>query len=154
MSAPVVCLGQRHAGDDAVGLVVGDRLEARGVPVVVARDAADLVDHLATADRIVIVDAVVGPMPVGAVLHLGPDAIAAEARLVSSHAFSVRQAVGLARALHGERAATDLHVVAVAIARPAVTLDPAIRLSPAVAAAVEPAARLAEALAGGERPRP
>ena len=149
MSARVVCLGQRLAGDDAVGLAVGDRLEARGVPVVVARDAADLVDHLATGQRVVLVDAIVGPTPVGAVLELGADAIAEGAGLVSSHAFSVRQAVGLARALHGAGVARDLHVVAIAIERPGSAGDPALELSPAVAAAVEPAARLVEQLAVG-----
>ena len=149
MSARIVCLGQRHAGDDAVGLAVGDRLEARGVPVVLARDAADLVDHLATSARVVIVDAIVGATPIGAVLHLGPEAVAEGVGLVSSHAFSVRQAVGLARALHGAASAGDLHVVAIAIARPDGPGDPSLGLSPEVAAAVEPAARLAEQLATG-----
>lgn len=149
MSARVVCLGQRHAGDDAVGLAVGDRLEARGVPVVVARDAADLVEHLAAGQRVVIVDAIVGATPIGAVLHLGADAIAEGAGLVSSHAFSVRQAVGLARALHGDGVARDLHVVAIAIARPGPAGAPAIGLSPEVAVAVEPAAQLAHQLATG-----
>jgi hydrogenase maturation protease len=139
-----VCLGQRHAGDDGVGLLVGERLAERGFEVAEARDAADLVEWLAGSGRVVLVDAIVGAGPPGTVLHLGPDAIESERGLVSSHAFSVRQAVALARALHGDEAGRDLHVVAIAIASP--TAGSSER-SPAVEAAVDPAADLAIRLA-------
>lgn len=139
-----VCLGQRHAGDDGVGLLVGERLAARGFEVAVARDAADIVEWLAGSDRVVLVDAIVGAGPAGQVLHLGPEQIQAERGLVSSHAFSIVQAVALARALHGERAARDLHVVAIAIDPPDTACA---ERSPAVDAGAEAAAELAASLA-------
>jgi hydrogenase maturation protease len=141
----IVCLGRRGGGDDAVGLAVGDVLRETGVAVEEARDGADLVDALATGERVVIVDAAVGSRPAGSVLHLRPELVADAEGLVTSHALSIAQAIGVARALHGEGVGRDVHVVAIVIApRPAAARG----LGVEVVAAVAQAAWLARQLAG------
>ncbi len=96
----------------------------------------------ADGHRVVLIDAVIGGAP-GTVMQLDPDALAAGPTPVSSHGLGVREAIALAKMLYG----------AVAIAIVGVAIDPPrevrVGLSPAVAAAIAPAADLAVALATG-----
>lgn len=135
----VIALGQRYRGDDAVGLVVGERLQARGVRVAFRDDAALLVDDLASSEPVVLVDAVVGSGAPGEVVVLDGYALPLEtARPVSSHGMSVGDAIDLAVALHGEACAPWLAIVGICIAPPTGTLE---GLSAEVDAAVEAAER-------------
>jgi hydrogenase maturation protease len=95
----------------------------------------------------VLVDAVVGGGEPGSVLHLAAEAIASNPSPMplSSHGIGVAEALELARTLYRTPIATRVEIVGVVIARPT---GPGFGLSPAVAAAVEPAAALAAALAG------
>jgi hydrogenase maturation protease len=144
MTAVVVGIGAAAAGDDGVGLVVARLLARRGIA---ARESADasLVLALLEADRrVVLVDAVVGGGAPGSVTRLDVDALASGPTPLSSHGIGVAEAIALASSLYGAACLARIEIVGVAIARPT---GPAIGLSPAVAAAVEPAAMLAAMLA-------
>lgn len=150
MTAPaiVVGIGQLAAGDDGVGLAVARALAARGLAVRESADASILLALLADGHRVVVVDAVAGGGPPGAVIRIDPDALAAGgAAPLSSHGLGVAEAIAIARTLHGDGVVAGLAIVGVAIGRPAAH---AIGLSPAVAAAIGPAAALAAELAAGD----
>jgi hydrogenase maturation protease len=142
--ACIVGLGERAAGDDAVGPRVIDALRRREIPDSVelceARDASELVALYAEVERLVLVDAVVdGALP-GAVSVIDVERLdSASASAVSSHGMSVGQALALGSALYAE-ARTDVRVVAVSIARPH---EYRAALSPEVEAAVASAAAAA-----------
>ena len=141
MSACVVGLGQEAGGDDAVGLVVVRAVSALApsIATVLARDASELVDILMTPGRVVLVDAVVGAGSPGRVFQLDPDALADGPSPVSSHMVPVAQALRLARALTADGVGPSIRIVGISIDRP----EPlSSGLSPAVLAAVQPAADL------------
>ena len=143
----VIAIGQTAAGDDGVGYAVLDRLRAEGVPPDVelmrADEDAALVTLLETPGPVVIVDAVLGSPP-GRVVDLAPaDLAAAALRPVSTHGIGVAQAIELARVVAGDQVAPSIRIVAITIERPA---GYAHALSPAVAAAVAPAAARVRAL--------
>lgn len=135
-------LGQRYAGDDAVGLAVAAVLRAQGVDARPVHDASALVELAPLYDRLVVVDAVTGGGAVGQVLTLDPEAFA-QAKPLSSHGLSVLDALGVVRALHGDAAADRVRVVGVTIAAPVARAE---GMCDAVTAAVEPAARAVMAL--------
>ena len=142
VDAVIVGIGQPAAGDDGVGLHVARTLAARGFEVRECADASVLLGLCEAGRRIVLIDAVVGGGPPGTVLRLDARALATGVTAVSSHGIGVAEALELARALYGE---PQIAIVGVAIDRPAIH---AFEISPAVAAAIEPAAALAAALAG------
>lgn len=142
----IVGLGQPLAGDDGVGPAIIEHLRRSplpaGVSLEVMREPTGLVpllDELGT--RLVIVDAVLSE-PAGEVLDLdGGELEVRGLASVSSHGISVGQALALARATSpGGRLAAEVRLIAVAIARP---VRGAQALSPAVAASIPRAARLA-----------
>jgi hydrogenase maturation protease len=146
----IVGVGQRLAGDDGVGLAVIDHLRRSALPPDVTigevREPSALIPMLgATQGRLVIVDAVLAE-PAGEVLDLDADTLEARGLAsVSSHGLSVGQALALARATMSDAAsAAEVRVVAVTTARPVRGTQ---GLSPAVAASVPRAARLALELA-------
>jgi hydrogenase maturation protease len=141
----VVGLGTAYGGDDAVGLVVAERLRALRLPALTVPDASALVALLGTRRRVVLVDAVVGAGAPGEVIHLAGEEIARETRVkpVSSHALGVADAIAMARALD-EGCASDVHLVGIIIDAPRA---PATSLSAPVATAVDRAVALARALA-------
>jgi hydrogenase maturation protease len=145
MSAKVVVgLGQPYGGDDAVGWAVIAALEGRAgaAELVRSADPASLLELLDRAARLVVVDALLAP-PAGAVRLLTAAELLAGPRPVSSHALSLADALSLARAMG---AATPVAIVGVTIER---AIVPSRRLSPPVAAAVEPAVRCVLALLAG-----
>ena len=141
MPARVIAIGQQAAGDDGVGYAVLDRLRADGVPpdveLVRADEDAALVTLLETPRPVVIVDAVLGS-PAGRVVDVAPaDLAAAGVTPVSTHGIGIAQAIELARAVAREAFAPSIRIIGVTIERPARYVQ---ALSPAVAAAVGPAA--------------
>jgi len=156
--AVVVGIGQAVAGDDGVGLVVARALAARGVVVHESADASLLLSLLDDGRRdgrpdgrpdglrIVVVDAVVGGGAPGSVMRLDTRALASGPTPLSSHGIGVAEAIELARTLYGDRAVSRVEIVGVAIDRPT---GMEVGLSPAVAAAVEPAAALVASLVAG-----
>jgi hydrogenase maturation protease len=143
----IVGIGQSAAGDDGVGLAVARVLASRGVDARETTDASVVLALLEAGRRIVVVDAVVGGGPVGAVIRLDPQALGSGPQPLSSHGVGVAEALELARILYGEHVTTKVAIVGIAIDRPRVLGG---ELSPAVAAAIEPAAALALTLAGSE----
>ncbi|KYF79831.1 hydrogenase expression/formation protein hupD [Sorangium cellulosum] len=122
MTARIIGLGQRAAGDDAAGLAVLEALRRRAPPagaeLVEARDASALVSLLQTPAKVVIVDAVLASPP-GEVLDLSPSDLAAGAPVpVSTHGLGVGQAIELARLAAPDRLSPDIRIVGVSIGRP------------------------------------
>jgi hydrogenase maturation protease len=142
--AVIVGIGQRAAGDDAVGILVAGVLAARGFETRACADASVVLALLEAGRRVVVVDAVVGGGPPGTVLRLDPGELSGAPAPLSSHGIGVAEAIELARTLYGERIVAAVAIVGVAIDRP---LRAVVELSPAVAAAIEPAAALAAGLA-------
>lgn len=128
-------------GDDAVGLHVAERLATRALPAgvrVIARDrpGVALLDDLAAAPAVVLVDALRGGEAPGRVCIVREEALA-RARAASSHALGVAETLALARALG--RPLPALRVVGIEIADAA----PGDALSPPVARALDTACELA-----------
>lgn len=134
-------IGQPWAGDDGVGVAVAQALAGRapaGVEVLEAVDPSRLADLLEGLDLAVVADAVLDDVLPGTVRVWRLDDAANDLpRPVSTHGMSVLDALALGRLLLGARMARRVALVGIAI-------DGARRgdrtLSPAVAAAVEPAA--------------
>jgi hydrogenase maturation protease len=139
----VVGVGQPLAGDDAVGLEILRRLRDAGVPPGVelreAVDGAALLTLLETPDPVLVVDAVVGMGPLGAVVELDEAHLGATSdRPVSTHGLDVTAAIALSRILYECHAAPAIRVVGVRIALPS---RGACGLSPPVSAAADDAVR-------------
>ncbi len=146
-AAVVVGVGQPMAGDDGIGIAVALALAGEGFATRAATDASVVLSLLADGARVVVVDAVVGAGRPGDVVLLDGALVAAGAAAaspVSSHGLGLAEAIGMACALHGEEAARAVAVVGVVIERPRVL---GAGLSPAVSAAIEPAAAMARKLA-------
>jgi hydrogenase maturation protease len=138
----VVGLGQRERGDDGVGPAVAEALAAQrlpGVRVIEHEDPVRLLDEWAGADLVVVVDAVRSGQRPGTVrvLDANGDPMPDWTGGGGTHAFGLDAAVELARAL--DRLPARLVIVGVE----AEQFRPGEPLSPAVAAAIGPAARAA-----------
>ncbi len=149
MGARVIGLGQRAAGDDAVGLAILDEIRRKGPPpgveILELADASDLVEGLRCRGPVIVVDAVLGARP-GEVLELAPaDVTSGALAPVSSHGLGVGQAIELAGVLAPAELAPTIRLVAVTVRRPG---GACVGLSPEVAAAVPRAAERVLALAG------
>lgn len=145
--ALVVGIGQEAAGDDAIGLLVARAVASQGIVALESTDATVLLAHLLEGRRVVLVDAVAGTGKPGDVLHLRSSDLADGHTPVSSHGIGVAEALALVGVLHGPDALHAVDIVGVVI-----EAEPRIgsKVSPAVAAAVRPAAALVARLA---RPR-
>lgn len=144
----VIALGQRFAGDDAVGLLVGDRLRgAPGIDVVEARDAIDLVEALGAGGEVIVVDAVRAPGEPGSVRVLAPEDLGQEVLpALSSHGLDVADAVALARSLHADTRPSRIRIVGVIAARTERFQE---GLSPALAGSVDRAVAIVRAMSSG-----
>jgi hydrogenase maturation protease len=135
-----VCLGSRYRGDDAVGPLVADRLRAAGATVLDCDDEPTrLLERWAGLELVVIVDAVRSGAPPGTVhrLPLDGEPLPRDLRLASTHAFSVPEALELARVV----GRAPKRVVVLGVEGAAFGMgDP---LTPAVADAIEDAAAAA-----------
>jgi hydrogenase maturation protease len=141
----VLCLGNALRRDDAVALRVADRLEAAKVPgAEVRRSAASglyLLDEMEGFDRVVVVDAVrTLARPPGTVLSFPLEDLRAPEG-PSPHSIGLPSALARARAA-GAPVPSSIHVVAIEV----LEMDTVGEgLTPAVAAAVEPAAEAVRA---------
>ncbi len=107
----VVALGSRGAGDDAAGLLVGDRLRRFGYDVVEPADVAQLVEALREVKAATVVDAALGPGGPGTVHRMASAAPVLRGPAHSSHGLGLAEAVALARALGAEPALTIYAIV-------------------------------------------
>jgi hydrogenase maturation protease len=143
--AAVVCLGNRFRGDDAAGLLVGDRLRRAGVPVTECADEPTrLIDGWDGVGTLVLVDAARSGADPGTVrrIELGRAGIPRELGLTSSHAFGIGETLELAR----ELGRLPGRVVVYAVE--AGTLAAGAPLTPAVAAALDGVAAAVRAEVG------
>lgn len=105
MNTVVVCVGNTYRGDDAAGLVAGERLRGR-VPSTVRvveceQEPTRLLDAWAGADVALVVDACSSGAPAGTVHRFDASDGPLPARVFrsSTHAFGVGDAIEMARAL-------------------------------------------------------
>ncbi|MFZ6182798.1 hydrogenase maturation protease [Nannocystis pusilla] len=142
MSARVIGVGQRLAGDDGVGIRVAERLRSldlEDVQVAFIASTTDLIAALTGAQRVIVVDAVLGVGEPGRLHIATPEDFAAQHLVaITTHGLDLPAAVALARALYPETVAPVIQIVGIEIERPA-TLDE--ELSPPATAAVEAAVR-------------
>jgi hydrogenase maturation protease len=101
MSIRVIGCGHVDRSDDAVGVLVAERLRALGVPAEVQPGSAfELVESWYKDDDVVLIDAVVTGSPVGSIrVWDGPSPRVPSNPQVSSHGFGVAEAINLARIL-------------------------------------------------------
>ncbi|MGC8528368.1 hydrogenase maturation protease [Acidiphilium sp.] len=149
--ALVIGLGNPERGDDAVGLHVARRVATLGLPDVAVEaaggDTLALLDRWAGVGRVVLVDAAAPIALPGRIHRLDPLAgpLPRDLALGSTHAFGLAEAVELARTLLLLPRRMTIYAIEAAC------FDPGAALSPAVAAAVVPAAgRIAAELAEGQ----
>jgi len=101
----VLGLGNDYRGDDGVGRVVTRRLREAALPGVVVREASGegtaLMEAWKEADSVILVDAVQSGARPGTIHRLDAHAQSIPAKFFhySTHAFSVAEAVEMARAL-------------------------------------------------------
>ncbi len=102
MSRLVIGLGHRDRGDDAVGLVVAERLTELGLDAVAWEGSElDLLEVWETHDHVVVVDALVSGSPVGTIRRLAADEVGPHATDLTggSHGFGLPWLVQLAETL-------------------------------------------------------
>ena len=147
MTVRVIGIGQQAAGDDAVGLRVIAALRQRpssGIEFHSVRDPSALIELLEGADRVIVVDALVGRPP-GSIHVLDLESLSlAPPSGLSSHGLGVAQAIALAFEVLSQPP-RELKVVAVGIEQPR---RHSSTLSSAVADAVTRAAETVLQLCG------
>jgi hydrogenase maturation protease len=102
MRSAAACLGHPDRGDDALGPLVAERLGAAGAALLDCNEEPTrLVDAWAGLELVVIIDAVRSGAAPGTVhrFEAGDQVLPPELRLASTHAFSVADALELARVL-------------------------------------------------------
>lgn len=141
----VVCVGNRWVGDDAVGCIVGDRLEQWGLPprvrlVQLGLGGMQLLDQLRGERLLVVVDAVQWGAPCGTVYCREWEDLPSlgSATPVSLHGIGVREAVEVARLLNPEQAPKEVAFVGIEGRE---FLELGSECSPEVLAAVDEAAK-------------
>lgn len=146
MSTLVLGLGSRDRGDDAVGLVVAERLAPLGLPVSVRTwegTDLDLLDTWEGYDHVVLVDAAWSGAAPGTLRRFGPDVLAAEAPATSSHAFGLPGVLALARLLDRLPGHLEIRTIEVAATEHRAGMSPAVARAAEVLVA-ELAAELAQ----------
>ncbi len=160
MATRIICIGNELVRDDGVGIRIGRILGALPLPDGVRVELApqlgfDLLDVVASADAIVLVDAMSTGRPVGTCVTLEGQAIERYgAGASASHSIGIAELMRLARELSPKREPATLHFVGVegaAFAEYGTELSPEVVA--AIPAAVEAVLRLvgagAELLAQG-----
>ncbi|MDC0720862.1 hydrogenase maturation protease [Nannocystis bainbridge] len=149
MSARVIGVGQRLAGDDGVGIRVAERLRSLDlddVQVDFVASTTELIARLTGVDRVIVVDAVLGSGALGHLHVATPEDFDAQQLVaISTHGLDLPAAVALARALYPESVAPEIQIVGLEIERPERLAE---ELSLTAAAAVEAAVRAVVAMLG------
>jgi hydrogenase maturation protease len=139
VSTRILCLGNELVRDDGAGIRIGRTLAALPLPAEVRVELApqlgfDLLDVVAGADRIVLVDAMSTGRPPGTCVTLEGRAIERHAAGASlSHTLGIAELMELAHRLAPERPPATLHFVGV---EGAAFADYGTKLSPEVEAAL------------------
>src|SRR3974390_2937927 len=92
--------GNLDRGDDAVGLIVAQRLREAGIPAEdFTADGLALVERWIGAESVILIDAVVTGCPPGTVTVWDEPPLELEAFATSTHGIGVAHAIRLGRAL-------------------------------------------------------
>lgn len=97
----IIGCGNRQRGDDAAGIIAGERLRALGIAVeLCAGEASELMEIWTGAEDVIVIDAVVTSAPVGSI-HVwdGRPPLGRDKSCRSTHGLGVAEAIELARAL-------------------------------------------------------
>lgn len=152
MQTRIICLGNELVRDDGIGIRVGRVLAQLSLPPGVRVEFAphlgwNLLDVVAEADRLILVDAMSTGQPPGTCVTLEGQAIARyNAGAAASHTLSIAELMELALRLAPTRAPATLHFVGiegVAFTEYGTDLTPAVK--DAIPVAVEAVLRLLEA---------
>lgn len=107
-------------GDDRIGWELIAALGETPPPdtelLALDRPGAGLVSHLAGADRVILVDAVLAPPP-GRILHLQPAALGSHGTRLNSHGLDLAQALALADRLGCLPPRVDIYGITIADTR-------------------------------------
>ncbi len=96
----IICCGNRDRGDDAVGLLVADRLRELGIPALIhSGDPLSLMDAWTGADEVIVVDAAVTGAPVGTIHRWNEPPPLTNAAAASTHGMGLAEAIRLGRQL-------------------------------------------------------
>lgn len=138
MGVRIVGIGQRFAGDDGVGIEVlrhlGDMVLPSDVTLHEVVEPTQIIDLVQTAERVIVLDALLGPGAPGDVRCVAAGELDSEALAsVSTHGLGIGQAIALARILEPAGVSPAIVIVGVTIRRPRRQAE---GLSPAVARAV------------------
>lgn len=101
----IIGIGNAYRSDDAVGLIAVQTLKAKNLPDTLCLesdgDGTTLIDTWSNAHRVILIDAVSSGAQPGTIYHFDAltQALPASASLSSTHAFSVAEAIQLARIL-------------------------------------------------------
>lgn len=149
----ILGMGISIASDDAIGLVIAERIRARaagaaGVEVrTTERDGLAVLDLMEGFDRAIVVDSIkTGRHEPGEILRFSPEEFDFSPRSAAVHDVSFFQAVELGRRL-GLKMPEKMDIVAVEIVD---NINVSEKISPDVLAAVEPAVKMVEELASAE----
>ena len=152
MQTRIICLGNELVRDDGIGIRVGRVLARLPLPADVRVEEAphlgfDLLDVVAEADRLILVDAMSTGQPPGTCVTLEGRAIQRfSAGSAASHTLSIAELMELALRLAPDRAPATLHFVGVegvAFTEYGAELTPAV--ADALPLAVEAVLRLLDA---------
>jgi hydrogenase maturation protease len=119
MSTRILCLGNELVRDDGAGIRIGRILQGLPLPPDVQVELRpqlgfDLLDVVAGADRVILVDAMSTGRPPGTCVTLAGQAIERYSAGASlSHSMSIAELMALARKLAPERPEATLHFVGV-----------------------------------------
>jgi hydrogenase maturation protease len=119
LNTRILCLGNELVRDDGAGIRIGRILMELPLPAAVSVELApqlgfDLLDVVASADRVVLVDAMSTGRPPGTCVTLAGQAIERYgAGASASHTIGIAELMALARRLAPERTAATLHFVGV-----------------------------------------
>ena len=100
----VIGIGNRYRSDDAVGLIVADKIRKKHLPNVSvlehSGEGASLIEAWGGFKTVILIDAVSSGAPPGTIHHLDVivETVPTKFFHYSSHAFSVAEAIELARA--------------------------------------------------------
>jgi hydrogenase maturation protease len=139
MNTRILCIGNELVRDDGVGIRVGSILSRLPLPDGVSVELApqlgfDLLDAVASADRIILVDAMSTGRPVGTCVTLAGRAIERySAGASASHTIGIAELMELAHRLAPSRAPATLHFVGI---EGAAFAEYGTQLTPEVAAAI------------------
>jgi hydrogenase maturation protease len=149
----VLCLGNELVRDDGAGICIGRILQRLPLPPhvrveLVPQLGFDLLDVVAAAEQVILVDAMCTGRPPGTCVTLAGQAIERYSAGASlSHTLGIAELMALARKLAPERPEASLHFVGI---EGAVFAEYGIGLSPAVAAAIPEAVDAVLVLIGAD----